>query len=211
MRVESVSVGLPADIEFGGKRTTTGIFKRPVEGPVFAGLENLDGDGQADLSVHGGRDKAIYCYSRDYYPLWADELGRPLEDAQFGENLTLSGGRDEDVVIGSLLRIGEAEATVCQPRIPCFKLGIRVGDEDFPNRFWTAGRLGFYLRVEATGNISPGDAVTVLDAPAHGITVHDLWTFVIDGDAAGSARALDVLADLDDGWCRRLRLASRDQ
>jgi len=208
MKIITVSVASPKDIEFDSKTTSTSIFKTPVDGEVFADFENLQGDRQADLGVHGGRDKALYVYSFDYYAQWAQEFGRTeLEPAQFGENLTVTGCLDEDVVIGSRFGIGSVEVVVTQPRIPCFKQGIRMGDADFPNRFWATGRLGFYVRVEQTGLLERGDEIELLDTPSHGITVRELWRTVTTKNSPEARRALDHLPDLDDGWLRRLRRA----
>ena len=209
MKIVQVSVARPKDVQFNAKTTTTGIFKVPVDGEVFAGYENLQGDGQADLSVHGGRDKALYFYSLDYYPLWARELGRSeLEAAQFGENLTVTGCVDEDILIGTRLRAGNAEVTVTQPRIPCFKLGIRIGDADFPNRFWSTGRLGFYARVQRPGPVKSGDEIEILETPPHGITVRELWRTVITKNSSEARYAMEQLPGLDVGWQKRLRQAA---
>jgi len=206
MKIVAVSVASPKDVEFNGKTTSTSIFKTPVDGEVFAAFENLQGDRQADLGVHGGRDKALYVYSFDYYAQWAQELGRTeLEPAQFGENLTVTGCLDEDVMIGSRFGIGSVEVVVTQPRMPCYKLGIRMGDADFPNRFWATGRLGFYVRIEQTGPLERGDEIELLDTPSHGITVRELWRTVTTKNSPEARRALDHLPDLDGGWLRRLR------
>jgi MOSC domain-containing protein YiiM len=212
MRIAQISVARPKDVMFDGKTTSTSIFKVPVDSEVFADFINLQGDTQSDLSVHGGRDKALYFYSLDYYPLWARELSRPeLDPAQFGENLTVTGCVDEDIVIGVRLRVGNAEVTVTQPRIPCFKLGIRMGDANFPNRFWATGRLGFYARVERTGPLKRGDAIEVLETPSHGITVRKLWRIVTGKRSSEARQAMEQLADLDAGWQRRLRQAAADK
>ena len=206
MRIISIATGLPQEIHFDGRTFLTSIFKKPVAGPICARLTNLDGDRQADLTVHGGRNKAVYAYSEDYYRSWANELGRTdLETAQFGENLTISGGRDSEVVIGSRLAAGQAEFTVTQPRIPCYKLGARLDDKTFPARFWKAGRLGFYLRVEVEGDIRAGDALKTLSLPQHGIRVRDLYDIVNRDDAAKATYALEMLPHIDEGWLRRLR------
>lgn len=208
-RILQVSVGMPADVHFNGKAVTTGIFKQPVSGSVAVSFLNLAGDGQADLSVHGGRNKAIYVYPACHYDAWEKELDvRPLEASQFGENLTVSGLGDESVIIGSRYSIGSVEVTVTQPRLPCFKLGIRMNDETFPSRLLASGRLGFYLRVEKTGELHKGDMIELIHRPEHGISVQRLWEIVFGKHTVPDAasNALGLLSDLDDGWVRRLRL-----
>jgi len=207
-KILQISVAMPEEVFFNGKNTLTGIFKRPVEGEVNVNLLNLDGDGQADLEVHGGRDKAIYVYPGCHYPTWAQELGVDnLEAAQFGENLTVAGMTEENVVVGDRYQFGSAEVVVTQPRIPCFKLGIRMNDKFFPKRFLASGRIGFYLRVERTGMLETGDTIELLDRPDHGISVHDLWDTVFASKKGGAiaTRALAELSHIDDGWRRRLR------
>jgi MOSC domain-containing protein YiiM len=196
---------LQESLSLNGKTVLTGIFKSPVEGSVEVKLFNLAGDGQADLTVHGGRDKAIYAYSQEHYMYWAKELGvDTLEDAQFGENLTVAGLSENEVVIGDSYKVGTAIVTVTQPRLPCFKLGIRIGDKSFPRRFLDSGRLGMYLRVVEEGALQCGDTLDLIDRPAHGITLHDLWRTIFhdDGDAK---LALEQLPHIDAGWLRRLR------
>ena len=208
MRIAQVCVGGPAEVNVNGKTVLTGIFKAPVEGSIDVRMLNLTGDGQADLKVHGGRNKAIYVYPQVHYQYWAKEFGvDALEDAQFGENLTITGLTEKQVIIGDSYKIGTAIVTVTQPRLPCFKLGIRIGDEAFPNQFLESGRLGLYLRVEEEGALQCGDTFDLIDRPAHGISLHDLWRIVFrnDGDAN---HALDNLPHLDSGWIRRLRQKS---
>ena len=206
MKIIQLSVGRPKHVEFEGRRVETSIFKIPVDGRVPVGLLNIAGDEQSDLSVHGGRDKAIYAYSYDYYSDWAQLLGKgELEDAQFGENITVAGCRDTEVLIGARYRIGELEAIVAQPRIPCFKLGIRMNDKSFPKLFWETGRLGFYLRIEKEGSISRDDEIRLLHRPEHGITVRKLFETINDGRPEDALNAIDHLPHLDSGWIRRLR------
>jgi MOSC domain-containing protein YiiM len=206
MKIMQVCVGQPKHIEHNGQCVLTSIFKSPMAGPVRVRRHNLDGDRQADPTVHGGRDKAVYAYSNDYYADWATDLGvERLEDAQFGENLAISGGTDDQVVIGSCYRIGEAELVVTQPRIPCYKLGIRLDDDSFPNRFWNRGHLGFYLRVKTEGVIEAGLPITLIAKPDHNITVANLYQIVSGGTPQEASRALDTLGDIDAGWRRRLR------
>lgn len=204
-----VSVGQPAPLTFDQQTAVTGIVKHPVDGPVEVSELNLAGDGQEDLKDHGGRDKAIYAYTVSGYKYWARELNvGQLETSQFGENLEISGISDQDVLIGSRYRAGTVEVLVTQPRIPCFKLGLRMRDKTFPNRFLHAGRLGFYLRVVTPGQLQAGDQFTLIDTPAHGITVHGLWRIVFGEQASPDdvKRAISELKYLDEGWLRRLRV-----
>lgn len=209
MEILDICIGQPTAVEFEGKDFETAIFKQPIDGPVFVSELNIDGDRQANLDVHGGRDKAVYVYSADYASDWAEEIGVPeLDASQFGQNLTISGGRDNEVTIGARYRIGEVQAVVTQPRIPCSKLGVRMNDATFPNRFWNAGRLGFYMRVEKEGKIDRGDRFELVDAPAHGITVRTLYE-IVTGAFNRAAEAIEVLEHIDPGWQRRLRLAMK--
>lgn len=210
-RILQTCVGMPANVCFAGKNHMTGIFKRPVDGKVAVNLLHLDGDGQADLQVHGGRDKAIYVYPACHYATWEAELGiTTLEAAQFGENLTVGGIDETSVIIGDEYRVGSARVTVTQPRLPCFKLGIRMNDAAFPKRFLASGRLGFYLRVLQTGELQTGDTFELLERPDHRISVHGLWRMVFGPDRSSdmAAHALDVLPYIDSGWRRRLRMVA---
>lgn len=206
--IRTVCVGRPKTVSHGGKQVETGIFKAPVDHRVPVGLLNIEGDGQADLRVHGGRDKAVYVYAAHHYDVWAAELGlAAMEPSPFGENLAVSKISEQDVVLGSRYRFGTVTAIAAQPRWPCFKLGIRRQDDAFPNRFLASGRLGFYLRIEETGEIGAGDAFELVDRPDHGITVHELWQTVFGDrkDAVSAQRCLDLLPYLDKGWRWRLR------
>ena len=206
MKVSRVCVGQPREVEYDGGQVSTSIFKTPVSGRVQVGLLNIAGDKQSDLSVHGGRDKAVYVYSEDYSEEWCRHLGvTALEASQFGENLTVTGCTDEEVVIGSRYRIGTVEVTVTQPRIPCFKLGIRLNDSSFPRTFWDRGHLGFYLRVEQEGMLAEDDDIELTYSPAHGITVRRLYESVTERHPDGARDALEQLPHLDEGWVRRLR------
>jgi MOSC domain-containing protein YiiM len=207
MKIVEVCVGLPKSVPSGRKLVSTGIFKTPVHGGIVAGLQHLAGDGQADLSVHGGRDKALYAYPHEHYSFWAKELGgRKLESSQFGENLTVRGMTESSVVLGDRYRLGNVIAAVTQPRLPCFKLGIRMADDTFPNRFLLSGRLGFYLRVEQQGTVQAGDSIELLQRQTLGISIFGLWQIVFGTarNAAAAQLALDNLQYLDAGWRRRL-------
>jgi MOSC domain-containing protein YiiM len=163
MHVVSVNVGFPRQVDWKGEVVTTGIFKEPVAGPVPVVGVNLEGDRQADLTVHGGPDKAVYVYPAEHYPYWQEELGRELPWGAFGENLTVEGvPLENEVAIGDRLRVGSADFVVTQPRLPCFKLGIRFGDAGMVRRFLEAGRSGYYLRIAADGEVEAGDEIEVL-------------------------------------------------
>ena len=168
--VESVNVGTPRDVQLDGRTVRTAIWKHPVEGRVPLRGVNLRGDDQADRSVHGGPDKAVYAYGAEDTDWWAAELGAPLGPGAFGENLTVRGLPVSEAVIGERWAVGSAVLEVAQPRLPCFKLGLRMGDPGFLQRFAAAGRPGAYLRVIREGDIGAADAIEVTARPAHGIT-----------------------------------------
>src|SRR5437868_12113078 len=169
-RVISLNVGAPRRVEWRGEVVVTGIYKSPVTGRVALRGVNLRGDDQADRSVHGGPDKAVYAYGAEDTEWWEAQLGRPLGAAAFGENLTTSGLPVSEAVIGERWAVGSTLLEVAQPRLPCFKLGLRMGDPRFLKRFAAAGRPGAYLRVIREGDLGAGDAIEVISRPAHGVT-----------------------------------------
>lgn len=176
MKLRSVNVGLPRTVVFQGREVTTGIVKQPVDATVEVRRTNLAGDGQADLRVHGGEDKAVYAYAFEHYAYWARELARDdLAPGFFGENLTTEGLAEDDVCIGDVFRIGSVRLEVSQPRTPCFKLALRVGIEGFEPRFAASGRLGFYLRVLDEGAIRAGDAIERLARGPQRISVGETF------------------------------------
>jgi len=159
-RVISVNVGQPREVEFRGGSILTGIFKQPVAGRVAVHELNLAGDRQADLTVHGGRDKAVYGYPVEHYPYWAAELtGLDLPYGKFGENLTTEGLDETAVYIGDQYRVGSAVLQVTQPRTPCYKLGIKFGRADMVEKFWSSRRSGFYFSVITEGELGAGDRI----------------------------------------------------
>ena len=175
MRVISVNVGLPRAVEWKGRQVLTGIFKEPVAGPVAVRALNLDGDRQADLSVHGGPDKAVYVYPREHYDYWRRELpDMELPFGMFGENLTVEGLDEEAVSIGDRFRVGSAEVIVTQPRMPCYKLGLKFGRDDILKRFLESERTGFYFRVLREGEVAAGDAITLLAPDPAGVRIGDI-------------------------------------
>jgi MOSC domain-containing protein YiiM len=172
MKVLSVNVGLPRPLLYNGQTIMTGIFKNPVEGTVIVGEINLEGDRQADLTVHGGPYKAVYVYPSEHYEYWKRELpDTEIVTGMFGENLTTEGLVEEDVYVGDRLRIGTAEFAVTQPRQPCFKLAIRFGRTDILRRFALSGFSGFYLSIEKTGILQSGDPVELISRDPKGHSI----------------------------------------
>ncbi len=171
----SVSVGRPRDVEWRGRTTRTSIYKTPVTGRVHVGRLNLDGDEQSDLSVHGGPDKAVYVYPSEHYAHWRSELPDvELPFGAFGENFTTEGLLDDAVAIGDRYRIADAEFIVTQPRMPCFKLGIRFQRPDMVKRFHHGRRNGFYFRVTREGTVGAGDAIEQIARDDRGLSVMDV-------------------------------------
>ena len=174
MKVIAVSIGQPITLDYEGRQVRTGIFKQPVDGRVQIGLCGLAGDGQADLEAHGGKDKAIYVYSVENYRYWEQQLQRgTLSYGQFGENLTVEGMLDESVHIGDVFSIGTSVVQVTQPRVPCYKLGIRMEAGHFPKEFMFSGKVGFYLRVLQAGDVGAGDAIECLGRDPVGLNVRE--------------------------------------
>lgn len=167
----SVNVGQMRRLKLRGKTYETGIWKFPAEGPLKVSGVNLQGDEQGDQSVHGGRDKALYCYAREDYRWWEEQLGTELPPGAFGENLTISGIDVTSCLIGERWRAGTTVLQVTQPRQPCWKLGRKMGDPAFPRRFSEANRPGAYLRIVREGEVGKGDPVEVIHRPLHPVTV----------------------------------------
>ena len=175
MKLISVNVGLPREVSWKGKTVRTGIFKEPVSERVMVRSLNLDGDRQADLTVHGGLDKAVYVYPFEHYDYWRGELpDTELTLGTFGENFTITGLREEEVNIGDRFRIGNVTLMVTQPRLPCYKLGIRFGRPDIVKQFLASRRTGFYFRVLQEGEVEAGDTLELLSRDDNNITVADI-------------------------------------
>jgi MOSC domain-containing protein YiiM len=172
-RLISVNVGLPKEIDTGRRIVETAIWKVPVEGRVKVRHDNLEGDRQADLTVHGGPNKAVYAYAIEETRLWESEMGRELGAGAFGENLTTEGVDVSGAVLGERWRIGTTLLEVVQPRLPCFKLGLKMGDPTFLKRFALASRPGAYLKILEEGDLGVGDAIEVDlgGRPDHGVSV----------------------------------------
>ncbi|MBI4780788.1 MAG: MOSC domain-containing protein [Oscillatoriophycideae cyanobacterium NC_groundwater_1537_Pr4_S-0.65um_50_18] len=175
MELISVNVGLPREVLWKGKTVSTGIFKEPVGYRVMVRSLNLDGDGQADLTVHGGLEKAVYVYPFEHYDYWRSELpDTELTLGNFGENFTTTGLREEDLNIGDRFQIGTVKLMVTQPRMPCYKLGIRFGRPDMVKRFLASRRTGFYFSVLQEGEVGAGDTLELVSRDKNNITVADI-------------------------------------
>ncbi len=202
MKLLSVNVSLPKEISYNGTIITTGIFKEPVQGPVMLRTLNLDGDDQADRVAHGGIDKAVYVYSAENYAYWKRELDREdLPYGQFGENFTVEGMPDDRIHIGDIFRVGEALVEVTQPRVPCFKLGIKMGDPLFPKLFLASERPGFYLRVLEEGKVGAGDVIERLKMGREQMTVREVHHLLFfDKRNVEAARRTLRIPALSPGW-----------
>lgn len=175
MKVISVNVGLPQTVQWKGRAVSTGIFKSPVPGRIRVRTLNLDGDRQADLSVHGGPDKAVYAFPVEHYDDWRHELpDMALPWGMFGENLTIEGLNEDSVNIGDRFVIGSAEIAVTQPRLPCYKLGLKFGRDDIVRRLLASGRTGFYFKVITEGDLAAGDPIILSQRAADSAPVSEI-------------------------------------
>jgi MOSC domain-containing protein YiiM len=221
MRLVSVNTGLPREVSWHGRMVTTGIFKEPVKGRVALRKLNLDGDRQADLTVHGGEHKAVYCYSLAHYDYWKKELpGRELPMGMFGENFTIDdggkalpsgptsaggqGSLEESIHLGDRFSIGTAEVAVTQPRLPCYKLGVRFGSDDMVKRFLASGRTGFYVMVVREGEVAAGDEMKVIAREANAVPVSEITRLYVakrfgEAEIRVVRRALRV-EELPESW-----------
>jgi len=197
-RVVSVNVGAVRTVEWHGRAVPTGIWKDPVDGRVAVRGVNLVGDDQADRRVHGGPDKAVYAYAVEDYAWWSHQLGHDLEPGTFGENLTVEGVDLNELVIGTRWRVGTTELEVSQPRQPCFKLGIRMGDAGFVDRFDEAARFGAYFRIVREGEVGAGDEIEMTPR-VDGIRLVDLGLVTREADPRFLARLADDPA-VPEGW-----------
>jgi len=202
MKLVSVNVGLPREVEWRGRTVTTGIFKSPVEGRARVRTLNLDGDRQADLSVHGGPTKAVYVYPGEHYAYWRQELpGVDLPPGSFGENLTTEGLRETEVRIGDRFRVGSAVVSVTEPRMPCSKLGVKFGRDDMVRRFLASERSGFYFAVVEEGDVAAGDAIEPLERATHEVTVSEIIRlFARDREDLEALRRVIQVEALPESW-----------
>jgi len=205
MKLVSVNTGLPREVNWHGRIVTTGIFKQPIENHVAVRNLNLDGDRQADLTVHGGEYKAVYCYPVAHYHYWTRELpGQQLPMGMFGENFTTDGLLEDSVYIGDQFSVGSAEVIVTQPRLPCYKLGVRFQSDDMVKRFLASGRTGFYLAVTHEGEVGASDEIKVIDRDPNRVPVSEITRLYItkrygDDEVSSVRRAMRVAA-LPESW-----------
>jgi len=207
MRVLSVNVALPREVTRDGQAVTTAIFKQPVNGRVPLRRLNLDGDRQADLTVHGGPNKAVYVYPSEHYAYWATELpDRPLGWGMLGENLTTEGLLETAVHVGDRFRVGTAEVVVTQPRMPCYKLGIKLGRPEMVERFLASRRSGFYLAVLREGEVGAGDSIELLARDPNEVAIPDVVRiYVQDRDDVDTLQRVLQVEALPDNWRERFR------
>jgi len=202
MKLISLNVGLPRVVESNGEPVTTGIFKEPKLGSVMLRTLNLDGDRQADLTVHGGISKAIYGYPVEHYEFWKRELpDMELPFGMFGENFTTEGMLEEALNVGDRFRVGEAELMVTEPRLPCYKLGIKFGRTDIIRKFLQSRRTGFYFAVVKEGEVEAGDEIELLRRDSNEITIADITRlYAFEKDDLETLRRAVKLEALSDSW-----------
>ena len=202
MRLLSLNVGLPRQVRFQGELVTTGIFKEPVQGSVKLRKLNLEGDKQADLKVHGGVDKAVYAYAGEHYDYWRQELpDMSLPWGMFGENFTTEGMFEESVNIGDQFKVGTANLIATQPRMPCYKLGVKFGSMDMIKRFLASGLTGVYFKVMKEGELEQGDEIKLIKKDENSVTVKDIVRiYTIDKDDIQTIERAIKIKDLPNGW-----------
>ena len=199
-RVLSVNVGGAREFEYNGRPAKSAIWKSPVAGRTRAQGVNLDGDDQADRKAHGGPDKAVYAYAIEDVRWWEREIGRSLEHGEFGENLTTEGIEVNDALVGERWEIGTTVLEISEPRIPCWRLGVRMNDKMFPRRFTEALRPGPYLRIIVEGELGAGDEIRIVEKPDHNLTVRDVFR-IYTRDRHEVKRLLDIPA-MSESWRR---------
>lgn len=199
-RVLSVNVGRAREFDYNGRPAKSAIWKSPVVGRIAARGVNLEGDDQADRKAHGGPDKSVYVYAMEDMRWWEEKLGRSLQYGEFGENLTIEGVAVNDALVGERWAIGTAVFEVSEPRIPCWRLGVRMNDQGFVRRFTEALRPGTYLRIMVEGTVGAGDEIRIVERPAHDLTVRDI--FRIYTRDRGEVERLLAVPRLSESWRR---------
>jgi MOSC domain-containing protein YiiM len=197
-KVLSVNVGRPRKFDYNGRPAQSAIWKSPVAGRIAARGVNLEGDDQADRKAHGGPDKSVYAYAIEDMRWWEEKLGRSLQYGEFGENLTTEGVGVNDALVGERWAIGTAVFEVSEPRIPCWRLGVRMNDQGFVRRFTEALRPGAYLRIIAEGVLGAGDEIRIIERPDHDLTVRDI--FRIYTHDRGEVERLLAVPRISESW-----------
>lgn len=204
-RVLSVNVGTPREFEYHGREAQSAIWKTPVAGRIAARGVNLAGDDQADRQAHGGPDKAVYAYAVEDARWWEKEIGRPFVHGEFGENLTTAGIDVNDALIGELWKIGSTVLEVSEPRVPCWRLGVRMNDDLFPRRFTEALRPGAYLRIAEEGELGAGDEIQVIHRPDADLTVRDVFRiYVRDRQEVTRLLTAERMSESWKGWAAHM-------
>ena len=201
-KILSINVSLPKEIDFEGQMVTTGIFKEPIEGRIMLRTLNLDGDKQADLTVHGGPDKAVYAYPIEHYEFWRKVYpNMEMPNGMFGENFTIGGLMENEVSVGDAFEIGSSKVIATQPRMPCYKLGVKFGRMDVLKKFLASGRSGIYFKVLEEGEVGPGDSIIKIKKDTNRVAISDVVRlYAIDReDISTMQRAVKVEA-LPEGW-----------
>ncbi|HYX20507.1 MAG TPA: MOSC domain-containing protein [Thermoanaerobaculia bacterium] len=214
-RVLSVAVGRPREFDYRGRSAKSAIWKSPVAGRVAARGVNLDGDDQADRGAHGGPDKALYAYAIEDARWWEGELGRALATAEFGQNLTTEGVDVDGALVGERWAIGSGVFEISEPRVPCWRLGVRMNDPAFVRRFTKALRPGAYMRIVREGDVGAGDAIEIVSRPDHDLTVRDVFRiYTRDRDEGGRLLEVPQMSEAWKHWAREMlqrRVDGRDQ
>jgi MOSC domain-containing protein YiiM len=211
-RVRSVNVGRPREFDFNGRPAKSAIWKSPVAGRVAARGVNLGGDDQADRKAHGGPDKAVYAYAVEDMRWWEEKLGRSLQHGEFGENLTTEGIAVNDARVGERWSIGTVILEASEPRIPCWRLGVRMNDQGFVRRFIEAQRPGTYLRIVVDGALGAGDEIKVIERPDHRLTVRDVFRiYTRDREEIERILAAPGISESWRRWAQRVVEEAKDR
>ena len=201
-KILSINVSLPKEIDFEGQKVTTGIFKEPIEGRIMLRTLNLDGDKQADLTVHGGPDKAVYAYPIEHYEFWRKVYpDMEMPNGMFGENFTIEGLIEIDVNVGDIFRIGSSKVVATQPRMPCYKLGVKFGRMDVLKKFLASGRSGIYFKVLKEGEVGAGDLIVRIKNDTNRIGIGDIVRlYASDREDIKTMRRDVKVEALPEGW-----------
>ncbi|TMA97405.1 MAG: MOSC domain-containing protein [Deltaproteobacteria bacterium] len=211
-RVLSVNVGRVREFDYNGRPAKSAIWKSPVAGRIAARGVNLEGDDQADRKAHGGLDKSVYAYAIEDLRWWEEKLGRSLQYGEFGENLTTEGIAVNDALVGERWAIGTAVFEVSEPRIPCWRLGVRMNDQGFVRRFTEALRPGTYLRIIVEGAVGAGDEIRIIERPAHDLTIRDIFRiYTRDREEVGRLLAIPRISESWREWARNRLQKEKDR